>query len=61
MAMDGTRQHVFVILALFMIMKCVIVVSLAVQQIGVYKQNVQMLLMVFFILEGGRMNTPRSL
>ena len=44
-----------------MVMKRVVVASLAFQQIVMYEQNVEMLLMAFFIFEGRRMNTPRSL
>lgn len=36
-----------------MIIKCVIVVFLAFQQIVMYEQNVKMLWMAVFILEGG--------
>ena len=59
--MDERRQHILVVLALFMVIKHVIVVLLAFQQIVMYEQNVEMMLMAVFILESGRMNTPRSL
>jgi hypothetical protein len=59
--MDERRHHIFVDLALFMVIKKHMVVTLlAFQKIVRYEQNVEMMLMVVFILERGRMNTSWS-
>ena len=44
-----------------MIIKHAIVVFLAFQQIVMYEQNVKMLWIAVFILEGGLITTPRTL
>ena len=59
--MNERRQHIFVILALFMVIKYVIIILLAFQQIIMCENNVEMMLMIIFILEGCQMNTFRSL
>ena len=58
--MDERKQHILVVLALFMVIKHVIVTLLIFEQIFIYEQNVEMMLIAIFILEG-QMNTPRSL
>jgi len=58
--MDERKQYVLVALALFMVLKhgnCII----DIQQIVMFEQNVKMMLMDVFILEGGQINTTRVL
>ena len=50
MTMDERTQHVFVALALFMVINHVIVALLAFHHNVMYEQNVEMMLMVVFIL-----------
>jgi hypothetical protein len=50
MTMDERTQHIFVALALFMVIKHVIVALLAFQHNVMYEQNVEMMLMVVFVL-----------
>jgi hypothetical protein len=59
--MDERRHHILFDLALFMVIKHMVVTLLAFQKIVRYEQNVEMMLMVVFILKRGRMNTSWSL
>lgn len=56
-ATNERRQYILVVLAHFMVVKHVIVALLAFQQNVVYEENVGMMLMAVFILEGCPLNT----
>ena len=49
--MDERRQHVLVVIRLFMVIKHVIIVILAFQRIFMYKQNIEMMLIVVLFLK----------
>ena len=57
--MDSRREHILVLLSVFMVIKYVIVGILALQKLAIFEQNVQMMVMGFFIAQRGRVNFQR--
>jgi hypothetical protein len=58
--MDSRREHIFVLLSVFIVMKYVIVDILALQKLAIFQQNVQMMMMAVFITQGRRVDFGRS-
>lgn len=59
--MDERKQHIHVVLAVYVVTNHASVSLLAFRQIVMHEQKVEMILMVVFILEGGRIDTLRTL
>ena len=60
LTMESRREHIIVLLSVFMVMKYVILGILALQRLAIFQQNVQMMMMAVFITQGRRVDFGRS-
>ena len=58
--MDSRREHILVLLLMFIVMKYVIVGILAMQKLAIFQQKVQMMVMAVFMAQGWRGDFGRS-
>ena len=58
--MDPRREHILVLLSICMIMKYVIVGILALQKVAIFEHNVQMMMIVVFLIEKYRTSSQRT-
>src|SRR5579875_2343303 len=57
--MDSRKEHILVLLSIFMVMKYVIVGILALQKIAIFQHNVHMMMMAVFIAQRWRINSHK--
>jgi len=58
--MDSKKERILVLFSIFMVIKYVIVCILALQKLAIFEQNVQMMMMAIFIVQGWRVNVQRK-
>jgi len=58
--MDPRKEHILVLLSMFMVVKYVIVGILALQKTAIFQHNAKMMMMAVYIMGGHRVNTRRT-
>ena len=57
--MDPRKEHILVLLSMFMVVKYVIVGILALQKTAIFQHNAKMMMMAVYIVGGHRVNTKK--
>ena len=58
--MDPRREHILVLLSICMVIKYVIVDILALQKVVIFEHNVQMIMIVVFLMKKHRASSQRT-